>query len=30
MVEIAKEEEPWLIKTFERTVDEEKRWAEYL
>ena len=30
MVEIAQEEEPWLIKTFERTVDEEKRWAEYL
>ena len=30
MVEIAKEEEPWLVKTFERTVDEEKRWAEYL
>ena len=30
MVEIAKEEEPWLIKTFERTVDEEKRLAEYL
>ena len=30
MVEIAKEEQPWLIKTFEKTVDEEKRWAEYL
>ena len=30
MVEIAKEEQPWLVKTFERTVDEEKRWAEYL
>ena len=30
MVEIAKEEEPWLINTFEKTVDEEKRWAEYL
>jgi ribonucleoside-diphosphate reductase beta chain len=30
MVQIAKEEEPWLIKTFEKTVDEEKRWAEYL
>ena len=30
MVEIAKEEEPWLIKTFQKTVDEEKRWAEYL
>ena len=30
MVEIAREEEPWLVKTFERTVDEEKRWAEYL
>ena len=30
MVEIAKEQEPWLIKAFEKTVDEEKRWAEYL
>ena len=30
MVEIGKEEEPWLVKTFEKTVDEEKRWAEYL
>ena len=30
MIEIAKEEEPWLIKAFEKTVDEEKRWAEYL
>ena len=30
MIDIAKEEEPWLIKAFEKTVDEEKRWAEYL
>ena len=30
MIDIAKEEQPWLIKTFEDTVDEEKRWAEYL
>ena len=30
MIEIAKEEEPWLIKAFENTVNEEKRWAEYL
>ena len=30
MVEIVKEEEPWLIQAFKDTVDEEKRWAEYL
>ena len=30
MVQIAKEQEPWLIQAFINTVDEEKRWAEYL
>jgi len=30
MVEIAKKEEPWLIQAFENTVNEEKKWAEYL
>ena len=30
MVEIAKKEEPWLIQAFESTVNEEKKWAEYL
>ena len=30
MVEIVKEEEKWLIQAFKNTVDEEKRWAEYL
>ena len=30
MVEIVKEEEPWLIEAFTNTVNEEKRWAEYL
>ena len=30
MVEIAKEQEPWLIQAFKDTVDEEKKWAEYL
>ena len=30
MVEITKEQEPWLIQAFKDTVDEEKRWAEYL
>ena len=30
MKEIAKEEEPWLIKAFEAAVNEEKAWAEYL
>ncbi len=30
MVDIVKEEEQWLIQAFRNTVDEEKRWAEYL
>jgi ribonucleoside-diphosphate reductase beta chain len=30
MQKIAKEEEQWVIKMFETTVNEEKRWAEYL
>ena len=30
MIEIVKEEEPWLIQAFKNTVDEEKRWAQYL
>ena len=30
MIDIAKEEEPWLIQAFENTVNEEKRWADYL
>ena len=30
MVEIIKEEEPWLINAFENCVNEEKAWAEYL
>ena len=30
MLEIVKEEEPWIIKEFEKCVNEEKRWAEYL
>ena len=30
MVEITKEQEPLLIQAFKDTVDEEKRWAEYL
>jgi len=30
MTEIVKEQEPWLIQAFKDTVDEEKRWAEYL
>jgi ribonucleoside-diphosphate reductase beta chain len=30
MVDIAKEEEPWLIEAFKKCVDEEKAWAEYL
>jgi ribonucleoside-diphosphate reductase beta chain len=30
MVEIVEEEEPWLIQAFKNTVDEEKKWAEYL
>jgi ribonucleoside-diphosphate reductase beta chain len=30
MQQIAKEEESWVIGAFEKCVDEEKRWAEYL
>ena len=30
MVDIVKEEEPWLIEAFKKCVDEEKAWAEYL
>ena len=30
IVEIGKEEEQWTIEQFKRTVDEEKKWAEYL
>ena len=30
MIDIVKEEEQWLIQAFRNTVDEEKRWAEYL
>ena len=30
MVDIVKEEEPWLIAAFKKCVDEEKAWAEYL
>tara|TARA_B100000686_G_scaffold223929_1_gene231131 strand:+ start:1268 stop:2443 length:1176 start_codon:yes stop_codon:yes gene_type:complete len=30
MIEIAKDEEPWLYKAFENAVNEEKAWAEYL
>ena len=30
MVEIMKEEEEWTYKMFDRAVNEEKRWAEYL
>ena len=30
MVEIIKEEEEWTYKMFDRAVDEEKKWAEYL
>ena len=30
MKRIAKEEEPWVIKTFENAVNQEKLWAEYL
>lgn len=30
MLQIAKEEESWLIKTFEFAVNQEKLWAEYL
>ena len=30
MVQIVKEEEDWTYKMFQRCVDEEKTWAEYL
>ena len=30
MVEIMKEEEEWTYKMFDKCVDEEKKWAEYL
>ncbi len=30
MVEIVKEEEEWTYKMFDKCVNEEKRWAEYL
>jgi len=30
MVEIMKEEEEWTYKMFDKCVNEEKRWAEYL
>ena len=30
IVKIAKEEEQWTVEQFKRTVEEEKRWAEYL
>src|SRR6056300_1622738 len=30
MKRIAKEEEPWLVRTFENAVNQEKLWAEYL
>ena len=30
MKKIAKEEEPWMIKTFQNAVNQEKLWAEYL
>ena len=30
MKKISKEEEPWLIHTFENAVNQEKLWAEYL
>mgnify|MGYP001179769180 CR=1 FL=1 len=30
MVEIVKEEQDWTYKMFQRCVDEEKTWAEYL
>ena len=30
MLKIAREEEPWLIRTFENAVNQEKLWAEYL
>jgi len=30
ILKIAKEEEQWTVEQFKRTVDEEKKWAEYL
>ena len=30
MIQIVKEEEEWTYKMFERCVNEEKKWAEYL
>ena len=30
MVEIVKEEEDWTYKMFDKCVNEEKKWAEYL
>ena len=30
MLDVIKEEEPWLIEAFKKCVDEEKAWAEYL
>ena len=30
MVDIVKEEEPWLIEAFKKCVNEEKAWAKYL
>ena len=30
MINIAKEQEPWLIESFKNTVNEEKAWADYL
>jgi ribonucleoside-diphosphate reductase beta chain len=30
IMQIAKEEEQWTIEQFKKTVDEEKRWGEYL
>jgi ribonucleoside-diphosphate reductase beta chain len=30
ILKIAQEEEQWTIEQFKKTVDEEKRWAEYL
>ena len=30
MIDIMKEEEEWTYKMFEKCVDEEKRWADYL
>ena len=30
MKKIIQEEEPWVYKTFENAVNQEKHWAEYL